>query len=146
MLEIKVKRLRGVSKLPRYATGDSSGLDLFAAIEKDITIEPLSWEKIPTGIALEIPKGYEGEIRPRSGLSFEHGITILNSPGTIDADYRGEVEVILINLSKKPFVVRPGMRIAQLVIRKVEHVKVVEVEELSRTERGEGGFGHTGYF
>ena len=145
MLEIKFKRVRPSSRVPVYATEGSSGLDLFADIEEEIVLNPLDRAKIPTGIALEIPEGYEAEVRPRSGLALEWGVTLINSPGTIDSDYRGEVFVLLINLGKEPFLLKPGMRIAQLVFKKVERVVLKEVDELGRSERGEGGFGHTGY-
>lgn len=140
---LKVKRISEEAKLPAYSTEWSAGLDLFSAEEKEIP--PGKWELIGTGIAVEIPPGYEGQVRPRSGLALK-GITVLNTPGTIDSDYRGEVKVILLNLSDKPFRVERGMKIAQLVISKYEKVEVVESEKLSETERGEGGFGSTGMF
>lgn len=142
-LEIRFVKEEG-AKVPKYSTASSSGLDLFAFIKDSIVIEPKKWALIPTGIRLSIPRGYEGEIRPRSGLAMKYGVTVLNSPGTIDADYRGEIKVILINLGDQPFQVEPGMRIAQLVIRKIEEVELVEDENLPLTERGEGGFGSTG--
>jgi dUTP pyrophosphatase len=132
------------AKRPVYATPSSSGLDLFSCLKRPVVIEPKKWAIIPTGIKMVIPDGYEGEIRPRSGLALKHGITVLNSPGTVDADYRGELKVILINHGDTPFVVEHGMRIAQLVIKKVEKVELVEDETLPGTERGEGGFGSTG--
>ena len=145
-LVLKVKRLPHAKNLPlpAYATPHSSGLDLRAAIEKPITVKPLERVLIPTGLILEIPEGYEGQVRPRSGLALKKGLTVLNAPGTIDADYRGEVKVILINLGKEEVVIEPGERIAQLVIAPVQRVEVVEVQELTPTERGEGGFGSTG--
>jgi len=130
--------------LPAYATAGSAGVDLKANIASDLTLRPLSRALVPTGLFLEIPEGYECQIRPRSGLAAKHGITVLNTPGTIDSDYRGEVKVILVNLSDQPFVVKPGERIAQAVFAKVERIELVEVESLSETNRGEGGFGSTG--
>ncbi|MFQ3579646.1 MAG: dUTP diphosphatase [Bacteroidales bacterium] len=130
--------------LPEYATAHSAGVDLRAYLETPVTLKPMQRALIATGIYLEIPQGYEGQIRPRSGLAIKHGITCLNTPGTIDADYRGEVKVILINLSDEDYIINSGERICQLVINKVEHVKFQLVEELSETERGAGGFGHTG--
>ncbi len=145
-LVLKVKKLPHAENLPlpSYATPHSSGLDLRAAIEKPITVKPLERVLIPTGLILEIPEGYEGQVRPRSGLALKKGLTVLNAPGTIDADYRGEVKVILINLGKEEVVIEPGERIAQLVIAPVQRVEVVEAQELTPTERGEGGFGSTG--
>lgn len=131
--------------LPGYETVNSAGMDLRAYLpEGQMVIKPLQRVLIPTGLFMEIPVGYEGQVRPRSGLAIKSGITVLNSPGTIDADYRGEVKVILINLSENDFVINSGDRIAQLVIAKCEQTEVVEVETLSETERGAGGFGHTG--
>ena len=131
--------------LPAYETRNSAGMDLRAWLpEGPITLEPMQRGLIPTGLYMEIPEGYEGQVRPRSGLAIKNGITVLNSPGTIDADYRGQVCVILINLSDKPFVINSGDRIAQLVIAKCEQMDPVQVEVLSETERGAGGFGHTG--
>lgn len=141
-VKILVKRLKDNAVLPTYMTDGSSGLDLYSAEEKDIF--PGKWEVISTGIAVEIPYGYEGEVRSRSGIAKEHGIFVLNSPGTIDSDYRGEVKVILMNLGKEPFRVNIGDRIAQLVISPVVKAEVLEVDELSSTERNTGGFGHTG--
>jgi len=130
--------------LPSYATEGSSGLDLRAALEKPVFLKPFRRALIPTGIALEIPYGYEAQVRPRSGLALKKGITLLNSPGTIDADYRGEVKVILINLGEEEVVIERGERIAQLVIAPVAKARLVKVEEISPTSRGEGGFGSTG--
>ncbi|MBS1578883.1 MAG: dUTP diphosphatase [Bacteroidetes bacterium] len=130
--------------LPAYATSASSGLDIRAFVENSIILQPLQRALIPTGLFIELPIGYEAQIRPRSGLAIKHGITCLNSPGTIDADYRGEIKVILINLSNEPVTINNGDRIAQMVIQKVEQVELIEVEILNSTERGEGGFGHTG--
>lgn len=130
--------------LPRYATPMSAGLDLKANIDNPIEIKPFERKLIPTGLYIALPKGYEAQIRPRSGLALKHGITVLNSPGTIDADYRGEVCVILINMSNDVFVIEDGERICQMVISKIEQAEWVEVEVLDETVRGEGGFGHTG--
>jgi dUTP pyrophosphatase len=141
---LKVKILREGTSLPKYQTDHSAGLDLCACIDEDITLMPGERILIPTGISIELPDGYEAQVRPRSGLAINHGITVLNSPGTIDPDYRGEVKVILINLSKEPFTIKNGMRIAQMVISKFERVEIQVVEELSQTMRGGGGFGSTG--
>ncbi len=130
--------------LPSYTTINSAGMDLRANIDNDIIIKPFERVLINTGLFLEIPVGYEAQIRPRSGLAIKNGITILNSPGTIDSDYRGEVCVIMINLSDKEFVVKDGERICQLVVTKHERVEWEEAEQLVKTDRGEGGFGHTG--
>lgn len=131
--------------LPAYETVNSAGMDLRAYLpEGPVTLEPMQRFLVPTGLYMEIPEGYEGQVRPRSGLAIKSGITVLNSPGTIDADYRGQVCVILINLSDKAFVINSGDRIAQLVIAKCEQVEPMQVETLSVTERGAGGFGHTG--
>ena len=131
--------------LPSYETINSAGMDLRAYLpDGEMVIKPMQRALVPTGLFMEIPVGYEGQVRPRSGLAIKSGITVLNSPGTIDADYRGEVKVILINLSDVDFVIKSGDRIAQLVIAKHEQMEVVEVETLSETERGAGGFGHTG--
>ena len=130
--------------LPAYSTELSAGVDLRANLEETITLGPLERALIPTGIYIELPPGYEAQIRPRSGLAAKHGITVLNTPGTIDADYRGEVKVILVNLSNEKFSINHGDRICQMVIAKHEHVSWEEVEFLSDTERGSGGFGHTG--
>ena len=130
--------------LPQYATPQSAGVDLRADIPEGIVLEPLGRAMVPTGLYLEIPAGFEAQVRPRSGLAAKKGITVLNSPGTIDADYRGEVRVILVNLSSEPFTVEPGERIAQMVIARHEHVEWEEVEVLEESERGAGGFGSTG--
>lgn len=130
--------------LPSYATELSAGLDLRANITESKTIDTLERCLIPTGLKIGLPEGFEAQIRPRSGLALKHGITVLNSPGTIDADYRGEIGVILVNLSDKPFTINPGERIAQMVIARHEHAQFIEVDSLSESERGEGGFGHTG--
>ena len=130
--------------LPEYATPLSAGLDLRANLEQPVTLAPLERALIPTGLRIALPEGYEAQVRPRSGLAARHGLTLLNSPGTIDADYRGEISVILVNLSHEPFVVNDGDRIAQLVVARHEQVQWSLVEELAPTQRGEGGFGHSG--
>lgn len=135
---------KGSNALPQYATMASAGMDVRASLESPVVLAPLQRAMIPTGLFLEIPVGYEVQVRPRSGLAAKKGITVLNTPGTIDADYRGEVNVILVNLSDQPFTVEPGERIAQLVLAKHEKIDWEEVEELGTTERGEGGFGSTG--
>ncbi|MBR7171663.1 MAG: dUTP diphosphatase, partial [Prevotella sp.] len=127
-----------------YATPQSAGMDLRANIEEPIIIKPMERKLIGTGLHIALPEGYEAQIRPRSGLALKHGLTVLNSPGTVDADYRGEIMVLLVNLSDKDFVVNDGERIAQMVIAKHEQGEFVEVAELDETERGEGGYGHTG--
>lgn len=131
-------------KLPEYTTGYSAGMDLRANIDNDIVLEPMKRVLVKTGLFLEIPVGYEAQIRPRSGLAINKGITFLNSPGTIDADYRREVCIILINLSDDNFVIRDGERICQMIISKHERAEWIPVDELLKTDRGEGGFGHTG--
>lgn len=143
MLQVKVIN-KGSQPLPTYATPQSAGMDLRANIDEAITLNPLERRLIPTGLSIALPVGYEAQIRPRSGLALKHGITVLNSPGTIDADYRGELMTLLINLSNEPFVINPGERIAQMVIAKHEQVEFELVEELDETERGAGGYGHTG--
>lgn len=142
-MKIKVIN-RSKHPLPTYATPLSAGMDIRANIDNAITLQPLERRLVPTGLFLELPQGYEAQIRPRSGLAIKKGITVLNSPGTIDADYRGEVGVILINLSQEPFVIEDGERICQMVIAKHEQPTWEEVEILGETERGAGGFGHTG--
>lgn len=133
------------NNLPAYETASSAGMDLRAYLpEGPITLKPMQRMLIPTGLFMEIPEGYEGQVRPRSGLAIKSGITVLNTPGTIDADYRGEVKIILINLSDSDFVINSGDRVAQIVFAKCEQMEVVNVETLSDTERGAGGFGHTG--
>ena len=131
-------------ELPQYATPASAGVDLKAAIKEAITLAPLERSIIPTGLKIALPEGYEAQVRPRSGLAAKHGITVLNSPGTIDADYRGEIGVILVNLSQTSFTIQPEERIAQLVVAKYEQIQWEETEELSQTNRGAGGFGSTG--
>ncbi|MDD2511108.1 MAG: dUTP diphosphatase [Syntrophomonas sp.] len=130
--------------LPRYMTPGSSGLDLYAAIDGELMIPAAKLVLVPTGLALAIPEGYEAQIRPRSGLALKHGITILNAPGTIDADYRGELKVIVINLGDKDYILKRGERIAQMVFSRVEKAELMELESLDETLRGTGGFGHTG--
>ena len=130
--------------LPEYQTPLSAGLDIRANLSESITLSPLERAMVPTGLFVELPAGYEMQIRPRSGLAAKHGITVLNSPGTIDADYRGEIKVILVNLSNTPFTIEPGERIAQMIVARYEQVEWQAVESLSETERGAGGFGSTG--
>ena len=145
MEKIKVKIIKEKNvELPKYETIGSAGVDVRANIETPITLDSLDRVLIPTGIKMAIPLGYEVQVRPRSGLAIKHGITMLNSPGTIDSDYRGEIKVIVVNLSKDSYVIQPNERIAQLVLNKVEQIEFIEVEVLDETERGEGGFGHTG--
>jgi len=134
----------GHQPLPTYATVQSAGMDLRANISEPIVLEPMERRLIPTGLYIALPQGYEAQVRPRSGLALKHGITVLNAPGTIDADYRGEIGVVLINLSKDTFIVNDGERIAQMVIARHETAEFIEVETLNETERGEGGYGHTG--
>jgi len=142
-LEVFVSRKDG-ALLPQYATDASSGLDLCAFLDEALTMKPLERLLIPTGIFISIPKGFEAEIRPRSGVAYKYGVTVLNTPGTIDADYRGEIKVILINLGTEPFVIRNGDRIAQMVFKSVTQIDWKLVDVLPETERGEGGFGSTG--
>ena len=143
MIKIQVVN-RGHQQLPAYATPQSAGMDLRANLEAPITLHPMERRLIPTGLHIALPEGYEAQVRPRSGLALKHGLTVLNTPGTIDADYRGEIGVVLINLSNEDFVVEDGERIAQMVIARHEQGEFVIVEELDETERGEGGYGHTG--
>jgi deoxyuridine 5''-triphosphate nucleotidohydrolase (dut) len=142
-MKIKVVN-RGHQPLPQYATPQSAGMDLRANLDEAVTLQPLERRLIPTGLHIALPAGYEAQVRPRSGLALKKGITVLNSPGTIDADYRGEIGVVLINLSQEPFVVNDGERIAQMIIARHEQGELTEVEVLDETERGEGGYGHTG--
>ena len=135
---------RSKHNLPNYETELSAGLDLRANIEEDIELKSLERVLVPTGLFIALPAGTEAQIRPRSGLAYKHGLSVLNSPGTIDADYRGEVKVLLVNLSNEPFIIKDGERIAQMVVAKHERVDWSEAEELSETVRGAGGFGHTG--
>lgn len=145
MKKVKVKILpeNGV-ELPKYMTEESAGMDIKAKIDQPIILETLDRYLVPTGIKLEIPPGYEVQVRPRSGLAIKHGITLLNTPGTIDSDYRGEIKVIVVNLSKEKYTIENGERIAQLVLQKVYKMDLEESLELNSTERNEGGFGHTG--
>ena len=143
MIEIKVIN-KGHQPLPEYATEQSAGMDLRANLEAPVELHPLQRRLIPTGLHIALPQGYEAQVRPRSGLALKRGITVLNSPGTIDADYRGEVGVVLVNLSDETFIVNDGERIAQMVIASCEQAVLKSVEVLDATERGEGGYGHTG--
>jgi len=146
--QLRVHMLRpGLAALPRYATEGAAGLDLTAALEQPMVIEPGARALVPTGLSIELPARCEGQVRPRSGLAFKHGVTVLNAPGTIDEDYRGEVQVLLINLGREAHVIQPGDRIAQLVVAPVLQVEVVQVdsaEALAASTRGQGGFGSTG--
>lgn len=142
-MEVKVVN-KSAFELPAYATILSAGLDMKANIEKEIIIKPLERVLVPTGIFMELPDGYEAQIRPRSGMASKFGITVSNAPGTIDPDYRGEVKISIVNISKDDFILKPGERVAQMVIAKFERITWKEVSELSETERGDGGFGHTG--
>ena len=142
-MKIKIVN-RSHHALPQYATALSAGLDLRANLEEGITLQPMERRLVPTGLSIALPEGYEAQVRPRSGLALKHGITLLNTPGTIDADYRGEIGVIMVNLSDTPFNIADGDRIAQLVIARYEQADWEAVEALDSTERGDGGFGHTG--
>jgi dUTP pyrophosphatase len=142
---IKIQRLRANSSaIPRYHSAVAAGLDLIADIVEAILLKPLARAAVPSGIAVEIPPGFEGQVRPRSGRALEEGLTLINSPGTIDSDFRGEVKVIVINLGDEPITIKPGDRVAQLVIAPVAHAEIREVEALGPSARGGGGFGHTG--
>jgi dUTP pyrophosphatase len=143
MIQVKVVN-KGHQPLPAYATPQSAGMDLRANIDEAITLHPMERRLIPTGLHIALPAGFEAQIRPRSGLALKHGLTVLNTPGTVDADYRGEVMVLLINLGDKDFVINDGERIAQMIIAKHETADFIAVEVLDETERGEGGYGHTG--
>lgn len=142
-MKIKVVNISD-NKLPEYSTIHSAGMDIRASLNEPVTILPLKRMLIKTGLFIQIPEGYEAQIRPRSGLALKNGITILNTPGTIDADYRGEIGIIVVNLSDEPFVINNGDRIAQMIISKYERAEMIQVVELDSSERGEGGFGHTG--
>ena len=145
MIQVLVKRLRGAeTAFPRYMTSHAAGMDLCASVGTEVTLAPGERLLVPTGIAIALPEGYEAQVRPRSGLALKHGVTLLNTPGTVDADYRGEIGCIMINLGNEPFVIKDGDRIAQLVFHQVAHAELQEVEELPESTRGEGGFGHTG--
>ena len=143
MVQVKVIN-KGGQPLPTYVTTQSAGMDLRADIDSPITLKPMERRLIPTGLYIALPKGYEAQVRPRSGLALKHGITVLNTPGTVDADYRGELMVLLINFSAEDFIINAGERIAQMVIARHEQAEFVEVEVLDETERGAGGYGHTG--
>ena len=142
-VEVKVVREKGV-ELPKYETKGSAGMDVRANVKEPITLKSLERILIPTGLKVAIPEGYEIQVRPRSGLAIKHGITMLNTPGTVDSDYRGELKVIVVNLSNEAYTIEPNERIGQFVLNKIEQIEFIEVEELESTERGEGGFGHTG--
>lgn len=143
IIKIKIEKNSG-AEVPKYMTEGSSGMDISALLDEPVTINPLEIELIPTGLFMEIPTGFEAQIRPRSGLAIKSGITVVNAPGTIDSDYRGEIKVGLINLSKEPYTVKKGDRIAQMVIQKVEHAVIKQVDVIEETKRNQGGFGHTG--
>ena len=143
MVQIKVVN-KGKQPLPTYATAQSAGMDLRANIDSPVTLKPMERRLVPTGLHIALPEGYEAQVRPRSGLALKHGITVLNTPGTVDADYRGEIMVLLINFSNEEFVINAGERIAQMVIARHEQAQIEEVEVLDETERGAGGYGHTG--
>ena len=141
---LRYRKVRAAALAPAYMTAGAAGMDLASAAPESVTMGPGQRVAVPTGLVLEIPAGYEGQVRPRSGLARKHGVTLTNAPGTIDSDYRGEVVVLLVNLGQEAHTIAPGDRIAQLVIAPVTRVALVEAEALSDTERGEGGFGHTG--
>lgn len=143
MIKVKVVN-RGHQELPAYATTQSAGMDLRANLSEPVTLRPMERRLIPTGLHIALPEGFEAQVRPRSGLALKHGLTVLNTPGTIDADYRGEIGVVLVNLSQEDFTVNDGERIAQLVIARYEQAELTAVEVLDETARGEGGYGHTG--
>ncbi len=142
-VEIKLINTSG-NPDPEYATQGAAGMDIRAWLPEPVTLHPMERKMIPTGLFLEIPEGYEVQVRPRSGMAIKHGITCLNSPGTIDSDYRGEIKIILINLSSEPHIITGGDRIAQMIVAKVEKANLISVKKLESTVRGEGGFGHTG--
>lgn len=146
-ITVKIKKINKNQEilLPQYMSEWASGMDLYANIDEPLEIKPFERAIIPTGLIFEIPEGYEAEIRPRSGLAMKYGITVLNTPGTIDADYRGEVKIILINLSKEPYIVKKGDRVAQIVFKEVVRAKIEETDNLGSTKRDIGGFGHTGF-
>ncbi|HAP36207.1 MAG TPA: dUTP diphosphatase [Bacteroidetes bacterium] len=146
-LKIRINRISNVTNdvpLPTYATVGSAGMDIYAAVEQDLIVKEGVTLLVPTGFSIEVPLGYEAQIRPRSGLALKHNIGLMNSPGTIDSDYRGEVKIVFTNYGKSDFVVKRGDRIAQMIIAKYERVEWIETDQLSETERGSGGFGHTG--
>lgn len=142
-MEVKIVNASG-NPLPAYETAFSAGMDLRASLQAPVVLKPLARALVPTGLYIELPAGHEAQVRPRSGLAAKHGITVLNTPGTIDADYRGEIKVIMVNLSENEYTIQPGDRIAQMIIARHERASLVAVEELSETQRGSGGFGHTG--
>ena len=144
MIKVKIVRLNQKAILPAYATPHAAGMDVSACLDAPVSVAPFSTELISTGLAIELPDGFEAQLRPRSGLALRHLISLPNTPATIDADYRGEVKVILINYGREPFIVNHGDRIAQMVVSRVDRVSFEEVDELSDTQRGAGGFGHTG--
>lgn len=145
MSKVNVKIVnKSPNALPQYSTSQAAGMDIRASISEPVTLAPLERKLVPTGLFIELPVGYEAQIRPRSGLAIKNGITVLNTPGTIDSDYRGEINVILVNLSNEPFTINSGDRICQMVIAKHEQAEFIEVTSLDETERGAGGFGHTG--
>ena len=146
MLKVEVKVLpHGAGlPLPKYMSEHAAGMDLYAGVEKELVIAPGEWKLVPTGLAIALPVGYEAQVRPRSGLALKQGVSVLNTPGTVDADYRGEVGVILMNHSKQELVIKRGDRIAQMIINKIERIVFEEVAELPGSERGAGGFGHSG--
>ena len=144
MVTVKIKKLHDEAVVPRYMTTHAAGVDLHAVLDEPLELVPGQRILVPTGLAMEIPDGYEGQVRPRSGLALKKGISVVNTPGTIDADYRGEIGIIIINLSDQDFEVVDGERICQMVINKVEKVNWMEVEDLEASQRGSGGFGHTG--
>ena len=146
-ISLRLRRVRPSAHplpFPQYQTQLAAGMDLLADLEEDLVLKPMGRAAVPTGLAFEIPAGYEGQVRPRSGLALKHGVTVLNAPGTVDADYRGEVQVILVNLSTEEFTLRRGDRIAQFVIAQVTRASIMEAQDLSATVRGQGGFGSTG--
>jgi dUTP pyrophosphatase len=143
-MEIKIKKLNKNAILPKYMTDKSAGMDIFACIDNSIVLKPLQRVLIPTGLSIALPDGYEAQIRPRSGLAYKHGVTLLNTPGTIDADYRGEIKIILINFGNEEFQINHGDRIAQMIISKIEKPIIKIAQNLDDTERGKGGFGSTG--
>ena len=141
---VKIRRVRPGAAIPRYHSEHSAGMDLAAALEGPVTLRSLERAAVPTGLAIELPAGYEAQVRPRSGRSIREGLALINSPGTIDADYRGEIQVLVVNLGAQPIVIEPGDRIAQMIIAPVSRAELIEVEVLAETARGSGGFGHTG--
>lgn len=143
-VRVKIRRVRPDGAIPRYHSEHCAGMDLAAALDVPVMLQSLERAAIPTGLAIEIPVGFEGQVRPRSGRALSEGLALVNSPGTIDADYRGEIRVLVVNLGAEPIVIRPGDRIAQLIIAPVSRAELIEVEVLAETPRGSGGFGHTG--